>query len=184
MDLEATGIVGCYLLKAPVQTDLRGDFTKCFHQPEFAALGLRTDWTEEYFSASRRGVVRGMHFQTPPAAHAKTIFCVAGEVLDVVLDLRTDSPTYRQWRSFTLTRSLGLGIYLPEGLAHGFLSLSDESVILYRVTSVYAPEQDSGVLWNSFGFSWPVEAPLLSQRDTGFPRLDDFVSPFVLNGGR
>ena len=181
MELQESGIAGCYLVKPRVIADPRGSFAKTFHADQFAQLGLRTDWREEYFSTSGKGVLRGMHFQLPPAEHAKLVFCIAGEVLDVVLDLRRGSPTEGQCRSFTLS-GLNAGLYIPVGCAHGFLSTSASSTMFYKVTSVHAPEQDAGVAWDSFGFDWPVDAPLLSDRDRRHPALRDFASPFVFDG--
>lgn len=179
MTPEPTDIPGCRLVRSHVAADRRGSFLKTFHEPSFVAAGLRTDWRESYCSTSRKGVVRGMHFQTPPADHAKLVFCLDGEVLDVVLDLRRGSPTEGQARGFTLTGENGLGLYLPEGCAHGFLGVSERSTMLYMVTSAHSAEHDLGVAWDSFGFRWPVADPVLSDRDLAHPRVHDFVSPFV-----
>lgn len=178
MDVETTKIPGLVLLRSPALGDARGSFVKSFHAPEFSRLGLRTDWREEYFTTSTKNVVRGMHFQEPPADHAKLVFCVAGRVLDVVLDIRTDSPTYGEAVGVELDPAGGLGLYIPVGCAHGFLSTTDQSVMYYKVTSVHAPRSDRGIAWNSFGFDWPVEDAILSERDQRHPALSDYVSPF------
>lgn len=159
--------------------DDRGLFVKTFHGDEFEAAGLRSDWREEYYSRSRKGVLRGMHFQQPPAEHAKLVYCLKGEVLDVVVDLRVGSPTRHIVVAEKLDAKEGKGIYAPTGCAHGFLSLSDDSVMLYKVTSVHAPSSDAGIAWNSIPFDWPVATPILSPRDAGHPAIDDFNSPFV-----
>lgn len=182
METLGTVLEGVRLLRAPAFADARGGFVKSFHAPEFERLGLRTDWREEYFTTSARNVVRGMHFQEPPAEHAKLVFCVAGRVLDVVLDIRTDSPSFGQAMSVELEPGKGIGVYIPEGFAHGFLSLTGESVMYYKVTSVHAPEQDRGIAWNSFGFDWPVEDPVLSPRDNAHPAMCDYRSPFRVRG--
>jgi dTDP-4-dehydrorhamnose 3,5-epimerase len=181
MDIEATDIPGCYVLQAKVLGDPRGTFVKTFHAPRFDALGLRTDWREEYFSTSASGVVRGMHFQLPPADHAKMVFCLTGEVLDVVVDLRRGSPAYGQARGFTLSGANGRGLYLPTGCAHGFVSRAPDSGMYYKVTSVHSPDHDRGIAWDSIGFDWPVDAPSLSDRDHRHPRLADFDSPFLFD---
>jgi dTDP-4-dehydrorhamnose 3,5-epimerase len=178
VQVEETGIPGCYLVRPRLIRDVRGAFAKTFHSDQFEARGMRTDWREEYFTTSRRGVVRGMHFQVPPAEHAKLVFCVAGEVVDVVVDLRRGSPTEGKHRAFRLA-GVDLGLYIPVGCAHGFASTSDESTMFYKVTSVHAPDQDAGIAWNSFGLEWPVEAPILSERDRKHPALADFSSPFL-----
>jgi dTDP-4-dehydrorhamnose 3,5-epimerase len=178
MDFQDTGIPGCLIVRPRVIGDDRGRFVKVFHAPDFERAGLRTDWQEEYQSSSARGVLRGMHFQIPPADHAKLVYCLAGEVLDVVLDLRLNSPTYGQHCSVVLDEKSSAGIYVPTGCAHGFLSRSSQSLMLYKVTSVHAPDQDRGIVWDSFGFDWPAEAPLLSPRDRTHSALADFETPF------
>jgi len=183
MDIEPTDIPGCYILQPRVLEDPRGSFVKTFHVPRFEELGLRTDWREEYFTVSSSNVLRGMHFQLPPAEHAKMVFCLTGEVLDVVLDLRRGSPTYGMARGFSLSAQNGRGVYLPIGCAHGFVSLSPSAGMYYKVTSVHAAAQDAGIAWHSFGFAWPVNDPLLSERDRRHPTLADFVSPFVFDPG-
>jgi dTDP-4-dehydrorhamnose 3,5-epimerase len=173
-----TTIPGVRILDFPAFADARGGFVKSFHAPDFEGLGLRTDWREEYFTTSAKNVVRGMHFQTPPAHHAKLVFCVAGRVLDVVLDIRTQSPTFGQAFSIELEPRSGVGLYVPVGCAHGFLSLTDDSVMYYKVTSVHVPKHDRGIAWDSFGFNWPVTDPVLSARDGDHPALAGFASPF------
>ena len=179
MDVKNTDIPGCRVVLAKVLRDKRGSFVKTFQKPRFTQLGLRTDWQEEYFSTSVADVVRGMHFQMPPADHAKLVFCVFGEVLDVVVDLRHGSPTFGQPRAFSLTAVNGRGIYIPSGCAHGFVSLSEVSAMYYKVTSVYSPQHDAGIAWDSIGFDWPASKAALSDRDLNHPRLADFESPFT-----
>ncbi|TXC72014.1 dTDP-4-dehydrorhamnose 3,5-epimerase [Sphingomonas ginsenosidivorax] len=181
MDTTPTDIPGCYVLQPKVVGDLRGSFVKTFHDERFAELGLRTDWREEYFSVSARGVVRGMHFQTPPAAHAKMVFCLTGEVLDVVLDLRRGSPAFGRPLGFTLSAQNSRGLYLPSGCAHGFLSISEASGMYYKVTSVHSPAHDAGIAWNSIGFDWPIKMPALSERDGRHHSLADFDTPFTFD---
>lgn len=179
MELTETILAGCYLVRCDMMEDQRGRFVKTYHDVRFTELGLRTDWREEYYSVSEQDVLRGMHFQIPPADHAKLIYCVAGEVLDAVVDLRVGSPTFGQCASFMLPANEGRSVYIPSGLAHGFLSLRDQSIMHYKVTSVYSPEHDAGILWNSLGFDWPIHNPILSSRDRRHPRLEDFQSPFT-----
>lgn len=178
MKAHDTGLAGCRTIDLDVRPDPRGWFMKTFHADAFETLGLRADWRESYVSLSEAGVLRGMHFQTPPAAHAKLAFCVAGEVLDVVVDLRLGSPTYGKHRAFRLSPQAGKAVYMPTGFAHGFVSLSDASLMCYMVTSVYAAEQDAGIAWDSFGFDWPIDDPRLSERDRRHPPLGSFASPF------
>jgi dTDP-4-dehydrorhamnose 3,5-epimerase len=183
MRIEATDLPGCHLVHSGRSADGRGSFTKTFHGDSFAAAGLRTDWREAYCSVSVRDVVRGMHFQLPPAEHAKLVFCLDGQVLDVVLDLRRGSPTFGEHRAFHLDEQAGVGVYIPSGCAHGFCSLSDTSTMYYTVTSVHAPAQDAGIAWDSFGFDWPVRSPIMSDRDRQHPSFDDFETAFVFASG-
>jgi len=177
-ETQDTGLPGCLLLQPRVLEDARGRFVKTFHEGAFRALGLETGFVEQYYSHSHRGVVRGMHFQKPPAQHAKLVYCVHGQVFDVVLDLRRGSPTYGQARSFTLSASQGNALYIPAGMAHGFCATSELATLVYNVTSVYAPEHDEGVRWDSIGVQWPAANPLVSPRDAAFAALADFDSPF------
>lgn len=181
MEIEQTGLPGCVVVRPRAIADARGSFVKTFHAGDFERLGLRCDWREEFYSSSVEGVVRGMHFQTPPADHAKLVYCVRGEVLDVVVDLRAGSPTYGEHRSVSLSESNHAGLYIPSGLAHGFLSLNELSTMLYKVTSVHSPDNDAGIAWDSFGFAWPVAEPLISDRDRRHPPLGAFKSPFLFD---
>lgn len=179
MEFEATELPGCFCVHGRRSADDRGSFVKAFRMDSFEAAGLRGDWREAYWSTSRRGVLRGMHFQLPPADHAKLVYCTAGQVLDVVLDLRRGSPTFGEHRAFELDEENGVGVYIPSGCAHGFVSLSASSTMYYNVTSVHSPQHDAGIAWDSFGFDWPVEAPILSPRDLSHLRLEAFDSPFT-----
>lgn len=181
-EIQELGLPGCLALCGRVMADARGTFTKTFHEPSFVAAGLRTDWREEYCSSSRAGVIRGMHFQLPPAEHVKLVSCLQGEVLDVVVDLRRGSPTFGQHRSRMLSDDNGVSLYIPVGCAHGFVSLTEHSLMYYKVTSVHSPEHDAGIAWDGFGFDWPVADPLLSDRDRGHSALADFVTPFTIDG--
>lgn len=181
MEFEQTAIAGCVLVRPRIAADDRGRFTKTMHADTFERAGLRTDWREEFVTRSRRNVVRGMHFQTPPADHAKLVFCLSGAVLDVVVDLRKGSPSVGAVFSTRLDEVGGAGLYVPSGCAHGFLALTDDSLMLYKVTSVHAPDHDGGVAWNSVDFDWPVRDPIVSERDRGHSALADFESPFAFD---
>jgi dTDP-4-dehydrorhamnose 3,5-epimerase len=111
------------------------------------------------------------------------VYCIEGRVLDVVLDLRVGSPTFKQHLALELSPDSDSLLYIPEGLAHGFCALSERVTMYYKVSTVYSPQHDAGIFWNSIGFSWPVENPIFSARDGGFPSLDNFSSPFVFSSG-
>lgn len=179
--MKESGIYGCIELQPKVIRDERGVFVKTFHKDHFAEMGLQTMWAEEYYSISRKGVLRGLHFQLPPHDHEKLVYCVAGEVMDVVVDLRNGSPTYGQYARFALDSETAKMVYIPRGLAHGFYTLSDSAMMMYKVSSVYAPDHDAGIFWNSVDVPWPDTHPILSQRDREFPPFSSFVSPFLFN---
>lgn len=183
MKCDPVGIEGCYKLELTCAADERGSFIKLFHSGSFAELGLRCDFREEYCSWSHKDVIRGMHFQVPPMDHAKVVYCLSGSVLDVVLDLRNGSLTYGQYRAFQLTGERPVGIYIPSGVAHGFMSTSASSLMMYKVTSVHSPQHDAGVAFDSFGFEWPVAKPIVSARDQRHPRMAEFGSPFNWTAG-
>lgn len=176
--LKSSKIAGCFELQPKVFEDPRGRFVKVFHEQAFAAQGLETAFTEEYYSVSYKNVVRGMHFQLPPMDHVKMVYCVEGEVLDAVVDLRVGSPTYGQFDLFELSSTKANSIYIPKGMAHGFCVLSEQAIMVYKVSTIYSPTHDAGVLWNSAGIPWPTTEVILSARDAAFPRLDEFMSPF------
>ncbi|MBN2125039.1 MAG: dTDP-4-dehydrorhamnose 3,5-epimerase family protein [Deltaproteobacteria bacterium] len=182
MKRKQTTLPGCYELFSDVHPDPRGVFVKTFHRPFFARWGLQTDFREEYYTVSHRGVLRGLHFQVPPHGHAKVVYCAAGRVLDALVDLRIGSPTYGRHALHELSRERGNMLYIPEGMAHGFLACSEEALVVYNVTSVHSPDHDSGIRWNSAGIPWPEDRPRLSKRDKGLTPLEDFASPFFYQG--
>ena len=177
-ELKNTIVKDCFELQPKVFHDIRGSFVKIFSKQLFENHGLETVYAEDYYSISSKNVVRGLHFQMPPMDHVKLVFCLQGEVLDVVTDLRMGSPTYGRSAVTELSSVKANGIYVPKGMAHGFYSLCDHSIMVYKVSSVYVPSLDTGILWNSIGVEWPTTKPILSARDSTFESLDNFVSPF------
>lgn len=178
MKKNETTISGCFELQPNVFKDDRGRLVKTFHEDSFLSLGLETNFTEEYYSVSKSQVLRGLHFQLPPHDHVKCVTCLSGKIFDVVVDLRKDSPTYKQYFSIELDAEKGNMLYVPKGLAHGFYILSDEAIFLNRTTTVYNPESDAGIKWNSCGIKWPNMSPVLSEKDEQMMGLDEFKSPF------
>lgn len=179
MELIQTNIPGCYELQPKILRDDRGSFIKTFHQDVFAGYGLHTDFVEEYHSISHHNVLRGLHFQLPPKHHVKVVYCVQGQVVDVVVDLRLKSPTYGKWQTFDLSDAKANLIYIPSGLAHGFYVTSPTAILIYKVSTVYAPECDAGILWNSADIPWQCQNPIISQRDRNLISHADFESPFI-----
>jgi dTDP-4-dehydrorhamnose 3,5-epimerase len=161
-------------------TDQRGDFVKTFHETALRELGLPFEIKEEFYSTSHKNVVRGMHFQLPPADHIKLVYCLKGAVLDVVVDLRRNSPTFGRAHAEELSETNHRGFYIPAGFAHGFLSLTEGALMIYKTSTVHTPACDAGIHWNSFGFAWPLDAgaPIVSKRDAEFVPLAEFNTPF------
>lgn len=170
---------GCKLIAPRVFKDDRGEFVKPFNWDGLQAVGIRLTLKEEIFSVSRKNVLRGLHFQVPPYDHQKLIYCVQGRILDVVVDIRRTSPHFGEVFSAELSSENRHILLVPRGFAHGFLSLEDNSTVVYKTDTVYAPDHDQGIKWDSINFEWPIAEPIVSERDSGTPKLIDFDSPFV-----
>jgi dTDP-4-dehydrorhamnose 3,5-epimerase len=179
MHLIATPLQDAFIIDLPAFTDARGVFVKTFHDTSLQQAGINFTLKESYFSTSKKDVIRGMHFQTPPHHHAKIVFCPFGVILDVIVDLRKGSPTYGQHFAQELSAANHLAYYIPEGFAHGFKSLSEDAITYYLVSSEYSKEHDTGLHYDSIGFDWGVANPIISERDLSFPSLQDFDSPFI-----
>jgi len=178
MEKIETSISGCFELQPRIFKDDRGKLIKTFHRDTFLDLNLETDFKEEYYSVSKKNVLRGLHFQTPPTDHVKCVTCISGKIFDVVVDLRKDSPTYKQNFAIELDAEKGNMLYIPKGLAHGFYVLTDVAIFLNRTTTVYSPENDAGIHWDSCGINWPNNKPIVSIKDIEMIELDKFKSPF------
>ena len=178
MDIRPLPIPGCFEILTRTIRDARGRFVKHFHYDQFRRHGLETDFREQYYSESIQGVLRGLHFQAPPADHAKLVYAVQGKVLDVFLDLRKGSPTFGKHLTVELSADQGNAVYLPHGMAHGFYAKS-LAVLVYNVTTVYSSEHDQGIRWDSAAIDWPDTNPIVSERDQQLPKFSDYQSPFV-----
>lgn len=178
MQIYEIEIPKCFEIVSEKFEDARGKFVKTLHNDIFVAHGIQNFFLEEYYSKSYHNVLRGLHFQIPPYDHIKMIYCVAGQVMDAIIDLRYGSPTYGEYRTFELSDANAKILVLDKGIAHGFYTLSQEAIVMYKVSSVYAQDYDKGILWNSVGIPWPTDRPLLSERDKSFPTFHDFKSPF------
>jgi dTDP-4-dehydrorhamnose 3,5-epimerase len=178
-----TKIEGVKLITLKPILDQRGWFLKTFHAPSFAAAGICTEFPESFVSMSKRNVLRGMHFQTPPHDHTKLVRCQTGNILDVVLDLRTGSAAYGKHQAFTLDGEKPQCLYIPSGFAHGFLTLSEAAIVEYCTSTVHQQSHDAGIRWDSFGMVWGCEQPILSERDAAHPSFSKFISPFSANAG-
>jgi dTDP-4-dehydrorhamnose 3,5-epimerase len=180
IEVIATKIPGCFELRPAVTNDVRGFFAKVFHRPLWERLGLCTRYEEEYVTRSMPGTLRGLHFQAPPMHHHKVVICLRGRAWDVALDLRKDSPAYGEYVSVDLADSMANALYVPAGVAHGFCVTGAEAFLYYKVSSVYSPAHDAGIRWDSAGIPWPIQRPILSERDKQLPAFDAFHSPFTL----
>ncbi|MEM0134257.1 MAG: dTDP-4-dehydrorhamnose 3,5-epimerase family protein [Thermoplasmatales archaeon] len=180
MKVDETTIEGLRLLSIDVKEDDRGLFIKPYSLGELKNYHLMENVTEIFYSISAVNVLRGMHFQVPPFTQEKIVGVTHGCILDVVLDIRKNSNTYGDYTSFKLKAEDGKFLYIPGGLAHGFLSLSENSTVLYIVDTQYSPPHEGGIRYDSFGFNWPVSSPIVSERDRNFVVLDNFVSPFEM----
>ncbi|NJK90788.1 MAG: dTDP-4-keto-6-deoxy-D-glucose epimerase [Blastochloris sp.] len=178
MNIRPTRLKGLFYGLLNRLEDDRGDFVKSYHEHLLREHGIEFTLREEFYSTSRKGVLRGMHFQKPPMDHFKIVICLAGSVHDVVIDLRIGSPTYGQAEGFHLSAVIPALLFIPPGFAHGFLALEEGSLMHYKTSEVHSPEHDSGIKWNSFGYDWGVHDVMLSNRDKALPGLGDFKSPF------
>lgn len=179
MDIIELDIDGCYLIESKKFNDNRGGFLKTYHQIIYHQHGIKFDFAEEFYSLSHKDVIRGMHFQKPPTAHDKLVYCAVGAVNDVFLDIRKSSKTYGQFKKIELTSDNGRVLFIPKGIAHGFVSLTDNALMVYKTSTVHSPVNDAGIRWDSFGFDWMVEKPIISERDKNLPKLYDFETPFI-----
>ena len=172
-------IKDCIQLIPKIFEDNRGSFVKVFHKDIFLDLGIDENFSEEYYSRSLTNVVRGLHFQIPPMDHSKLVYCIDGSVFDVVVDLRIGSPTFGMFDTFNLNAKSSNILYIPKGMAHGFCSTSESATMIYKTSTVYNKDFDAGILWNSIKIPWPIENPIISERDKKLPSFASFKSPFV-----
>lgn len=180
MEFKETTIQGLYEINFSKYEDVRGFLVKIFQNDLFGEQKVHPKFVEQYYSISSYGVLRGLHFQSPPYDHAKLIYCLKGEIQDVAVDLRAVSPTYRQALSFEISADRCNGVYIPSGFAHGFLSVCSEAIVICNSTSIYSPQSEGGIHWESVNVNWKLRNPILSEKDQNLPRLSDFSSPFTL----
>ena len=172
MQFTETQLPGVFVIELDRLEDERGWFARTWCRDEFEQHGLPVEWTQNSLSHNaQRGTLRGLHFQTAPHAEAKLVRCVSGAVHDVALDLRPDSPTFKQSFAIELTAANGRALFLPEGIAHGFQTLADDSTLFYQMTTAYVAEAASGVRWDdpAFDVDWPLPDPILNDRDLAWP---------------
>ena len=167
---------GAYLIEPHIFKDERGFFSEMYNEKAFKHNGINDVFVQDNFSHSKKGVVRGLHFQTDPRNTAKLLRCVRGEIYDVIVDLRKSSPTFGKWEAVVLSDKNMNMIYVPKGFAHGFCVLSEEADVHYKVTDYYYPDLSKGLRWNDpdLKIKWPILDPIiLSVNDSKWPFLKD-----------
>ncbi|MCC6539587.1 MAG: dTDP-4-dehydrorhamnose 3,5-epimerase [Bryobacterales bacterium] len=164
---DQTALPGVVLIEPQRLGDSRGSFMETFKRSEFTSAGLTDDFVQENQSVSTRGTLRGLHLQRAPRAQGKLVRVLAGEIFDVAVDVRPDSPTRGKWVSAVLSGENARMLWIPEWCAHGFLVLSETAEVLYKTTAEYSPQDEAGYMWNdpAFGIAWPGEPGTLSKRD-------------------
>jgi dTDP-4-dehydrorhamnose 3,5-epimerase len=176
MKFIPTKLPGCFIIEPAELLDNRGSFVKLYNKTVFTNHNININsFREVFYSTSRKNVIRGMHYQRDPFQIAKLITCTEGEILDVFLDIRPESKTYGQFDSHIISEKQKNYIYLPEGIARGFLALSDVSKVFYLQSDEHNQAADSGISWNSFGMEWKLKNPILSERDHKFPTFDNHI---------
>lgn len=176
MNLFATPLPDLYEIQHTPTGDARGRFTRLFCEQELDPIRPGLHFAQINFSETNgRGTVRGLHYQTPPASEAKLIRCLRGRVFDIAVDLRSDSPTFLHWHGMELTEDNDRAVFIPEGFAHGFQSLSDEAHLLYMHTAAWSPACEGGLRHDDprLSITWPLAVTMLSARDRGYPLIDD-----------
>ena len=176
MRIRSQLLPGVWLLECPYFEDQRGSLTKCFHINSLNSLGISFTPQESFLTESVAGVLRGMHYQSGTAAHDKLVSCISGCVLDVVVNVCPNSQYFNKPIAFHLNENDNLSLMISKGYAHGFLALSSYSRMLYYTNTIHCPEKDTGVLWSSIDFKWPIDTDLIvSGRDSKLPAINQLL---------
>lgn len=168
MKFTETKLKGAFIVDIEPFEDERGFFSRTFCQKEFREHGLNPDVAQCNLSYNyKKGTLRGMHYQLPPKAEAKYLKCLKGAIFDAIIDLRKDSATFMQWVGVELTAESGRMFYVPEGFAHGYQALQDDTTVLYQVSEFYSPDNERGIRWDDpqFNIQWPIAQPIISEKD-------------------
>lgn len=176
-----TGIEGLVVIEPDCHGDHRGWFMETYSKPKFEVLGVTCEFVQDNQSYSaQKGTLRGLHFQKNPMAQSKLLRCTRGKILDVAVDIRKDSPTYKQWYAVELSAENKKQFFMPKGMAHGFVTLTDDVEVQYKVDAVYAPECDRSIRFDDpeIGVEWGITDPVLSEKDLRAPLLADSDADF------
>lgn len=181
MILEKTSLEGLLILKPKVHRDERGFFLETYRKELFQDLLPGTEFIQDNHAMSAEaGILRGLHFQHPPAAQAKLVWVTRGAVFDVAVDLRKNSATYGQWFGLTLNAEDFTRLFIPRGFAHGYMTTRPDTEFMYKVDNYYSPEHDAGIVWNdpALSINWPSSNPILSAKDCNQQSFKELISPF------
>lgn len=181
MRITKTPILGLEIIEPDIKLDPRGYFMECYHKKKIAQLGIHNQFVQENQSFSKKGTVRGLHYQLNPHAQAKLIRVIDGEIWDIAVDIRQGSPTFGQWEGVMLSAENNKQLLIPRGYAHGFAVTSQQATIIYKCDNFYYPEAEAGIYWldPQLAIDWKIDAsPLLSNRDQQLPHLEKAIINF------
>lgn len=178
MKIKELLIPGVKMITDVVGQDSRGSLFKPYNVSKMLDLGVEFEVKEAFYSISKKNVIRGMHFQLPPDEQAKIVTVVKGSINDVLLDLRTDSNCFGKFIAIQMTENDGKSIIIPRGIAHGFLGVESQNIVLYLADAEYSKQNEDGIKFDSFGYDWGIVNPILSARDLSFRKFGEFNSPF------
>lgn len=180
MNVISTGLDGVILLEPIVHGDNRGFFLESYQKQRYKEAGIDVDFVQDNISFSVRHTLRGLHYQYP-SGQAKLVQAMSGEIFDVAVDIRTGSPSFGKYAGVVLSSENRRQLFIPEGFAHGFCVLSETALFMYKCSEYYSPKDEGGIIWDDpeIGIEWPVETPLLSQRDQDFKRLSSVDSELL-----
>jgi dTDP-4-dehydrorhamnose 3,5-epimerase len=180
MEIITTQLAGLLIIKPDVFEDTRGYFFESYNRDILKVHGIDVDFVQDNESKSKKGVLRGLHFQNPPHAQGKLVRVIRGSALDVAVDIRNGSPTYGQWSSIVLSEDNKLMYWIPAGFAHGFLTLEDDTVFFYKCTSLFSKSSEGSIRWSdpNLNIDWGIENPIVSEKDRISPLFKEFTSNF------
>jgi len=179
-EIKKLPLSGLILIEPKVFSDSRGFFKEIYKESIFREVGLSESFVQDNISFSKKGVLRGLHFQKEPFSQGKLVTCLRGKIFDVAVDLRKESPTFGRWHAQILSEENHLLFYIPPGFAHGFQVLSEIALVFYKCTCEYNREAESGILWNDkdINIKWPIPDPLLSEKDQQLPTFKELIETF------
>ncbi|MDB3085878.1 dTDP-4-dehydrorhamnose 3,5-epimerase [Clostridioides difficile] len=173
-----TNLEGCVEILPDMFEDKRGTIIKPYHHPSFKELGINENFDEDLFVKSKKGVIRGLHFQRDPFGQSKLIYCISGSILDVAVDIRKDSKTYGEYVCFNLNAEKMNMAYIPNGFAHGYEVLEENTAVIYKLSSKYSPESEGGIKWDSMDICWNEKNPIISDKDKELPTFFEYTTNF------